>query len=310
MNETLWMDFFLSDEIAEAIPHSMKPSAVHQLPFQPLTEDATQKFIFVDERGSPIAFALCATEASSLQVARAVARSEAAIQALEPAAARHIARSVHSGVFKGCSFAIYPYCNSLSNKRGIGRIQNRILAPRVLRWLSNVTNQTKRQVENQNQEFRLSLQFINERPELGDEVRLQAERGIERLTRNEWTPYFCLMHGDLWKPNVLVQSPGLTGRVSLKNFVVIDWAGATLDGYAIYDLVRLAHSTNLSDKGLLRECRKHAMILDCHLTDTKSYLLAAIGHVGRNREHLQYDRWLRTVEGCSERLDQAVGDVA
>ena len=114
------------------------------------------------------------------------------------------------------------------------------------------------------------------------EVREGASAALGRLEARAWEPRFCMMHGDLWKGNVLL-APGYR---RWNQFALIDWGASMVHGYAIYDLLRLAMSMGLSGRRLEREVSRHCKILGCDIIDAQSYLLASLGYIGMNLDQL------------------------
>jgi hypothetical protein len=80
-------------------------------------------------------------------------------------------------------------------------------------------------------------------------------------------PNYVLMHGDFWKGNILIAPKAdfpAAGTRWNERFVIIDWPGSITQGYAMFDLIRLAQSFRLSSNALKRDrstlqnpCRVH-----------------------------------------------------
>ena len=103
---------------------------------------------------------------------------------------------------------------------------------------------------------------------------------------------------DLWQDNVLLDTTSTSIRALTSEFVIIDWAGANLKGYGIYDLLRLARSMGLTRHALARELHVHARILGCQLTDSMGHLLASLGYLGMHLEHFPSERYVLLVRRC------------
>lgn len=89
-------------------------------------------------------------------------------------------------------------------------------------------------------------------------------------------------------------------------FVIIDWAGSEIYGYAMYDLVGLAQSMRLNARNLRREVVRHCRLLRCEPADATSYLVAALGHIAMNLERFPIDRYAHMAESCFATLDHAL----
>jgi hypothetical protein len=96
------------------------------------------------------------------------------------------------------------------------------------------------------------------------------------------------MHNDLWKGNILLKNcyqSGVSNKLGRKDFVLTDWGGSMMKGYAIYDLIRAARSLKLKKEDLRQQIAAHCQILQCDFTEARYYLLAALGYLGMNLEH-------------------------
>src|SRR5262245_12849925 len=114
------------------------------------------------------------------------------------------------------------------------------------------------------------------------------------------------MHGDLQKGNLLLdwRDPvDPTGRPYWPRFVVIDWPGALIKGYAIYDLICLARSLNLTGWRLRAEIAHHCSLLGCDLVDTRSYLMAALGHIGAHLGRFPLSLFANDAQSCLKTLE-------
>jgi hypothetical protein len=139
--------------------------------------------------------------------------------------------------------------------------------------------------------------------ELGREVRSDAERAIQRLENGSWRPKTVLMHGDLWIGNVLLrQETSGPGGAWVDRFVIIDWPGSMLRGYAIFDLMRLTQSIRTGERALASELIRHCQALQCDTEDSMGYLLSALGHLEMNLEQFPFDRFLGMATACHHQL--------
>ena len=89
-------------------------------------------------------------------------------------------------------------------------------------------------------------------------------------------------------------------------FVVIDWPGSELRGYAIFDLIRMSQSMRLNTRSLRREIASHCQLLNCGMADSLSYLLAALGHIAMNLEHFPVDAYARMADACFATLEETL----
>jgi len=74
----------------------------------------------------------------------------------------------------------------------------------------------------------------------------------------------------------------------------------------MYDLVRLALSLRVSTGFLRSQVRQHCEMLGCEITDARSYLAAALGHLGGNLGHFPSDRFVKMAKSCFAKLEEVL----
>ena len=79
-----------------------------------------------------------------------------------------------------------------------------------------------------------------------------------------------------------------------------------MEGYALYDLVRLAQSMRTGRRFLRTELERHCRVLQCEPADAQSYLITALGHIAMHLEYLPMERYLRLAKSCFTTLDEAL----
>jgi hypothetical protein len=201
------------------------------------------------------------------------------------------------------SFAALPHCRSLGESRLVWYWQRRALRPVVFEWLRRATEKTLHQpgADELDGSFGAPLRHLSKLAAMPDDVRRAATTALDRLERGVWRPKHVLMHNDLWEGNILIDDANITdraGRPWTERFVVIDWPGAVLKGYAIYDLIRLSRGMALSGRRLREEIEAHGRILGCDVEDAGSHLLAALGFLGTHLEHFPPEAYRRTTITC------------
>jgi hypothetical protein len=275
----------------------------------PLSEselaDGTSVLLVRDSRRRRRAVVLVSAPAAPNMVDRAMERARLAKAALGEPIGRHILDPLGEGAVKGLTFAVLPYCRPLSESRPLWWLQRARLRPVVLEWLWEATRRTVRDVAPEAIEpaFLAPLRRLASLPQVGGAVRERADAAIQDLGSGAWTPKTVLMHGDMWKGNILVR--GDSGRRWPEGFVVIDWAGSDVSGHGMYDLVRLSRSLTLSPSALRAEVLRHCDTLGCEPAHAPHHLLVALGHVLTHLEHFPVERYLRVVDACISTLEQA-----
>lgn len=264
------------------------------------------------------AIVLCSPLNSPNLVMRTVQRSTQAKNSLDLSTGNHIQEPLFEGEVENLTYSVWPLCYELSKSRLYRKAQNNFLKPVLFNWLFNVTKCTvddKDQTSNISK-FILPLEYIASSNVLNDKIRMKALFALERISTKEWQPKHVLMHGDLWLGNILLKkNPNILNTLKpYDNFVVTDWAGSEVKGYAMYDLIRFAESTNLSSKKIKFEIERHCKLLNCNPVDACSYLLAGLGFIGMNLENFPLNRFISMSESCfltlSKSLDSRINGLS
>jgi hypothetical protein len=243
-------------------------------------------------------------------ISRAVLRSRDAKSLLDIASGNHILDPIFEGRVQERSFAVMPHCENLSNIRPVWWLQRWALRKPLFGWLQSVTAQTARAVPDDDSliNFARPLEFISSFKIMNREIKSSAIHAKRRLLERKWMPSYVLMHGDFWKGNILIGPTAdfpAAGTRWNERFVIIDWPGSITQGYAMFDLIRLAQSFRLSSNALKREIEAHCRILRCDESDAISYLLTALGHIGENLENFPPESYARMATSCYATLASA-----
>lgn len=271
--------------------------------------DGTTVLLLGNPADKPRWVILCSPPVAPDMVKRAMDRAHQAKLLLGSSAGSHILDPLAQGYVQGLSYAVLPLCATLSDTR-LWWIQRALLRPSIFHWLRQATECTVRDAEADSieQNFVAPLQRIIWLEPLRGRLRAAASSAIERLNDGAWTPKHVLMHGDLWKGNILVRPQNnILRRLDMSSrFVITDWAGSEVSGYAFYDLVRLADSMRLNASNLSREVNRHCNLLGCERTDATSYLMAALGHISMNLEYFPIERYTQMAKSCFATLERAL----
>ena len=249
----------------------------------------TRKYRALDHMGRPFAIVLCSPPESKQTVAvdlerRMLARRELgslSTVVLEP---------LKYGMAGDLSYAVYPICRRLFESRiasAVERVSGQARGGRLAPVATQKTVDWPTDQERANL-FVAPLGHLTVDGRLPEDVRHAALVALRRLEQGSWRPRVCLMHGDLWKGNVLLSPRSRNPR----HFLLIDWAGSLLRGHAIFDLVRLAISMRLKGRRFERELLAHCQILGCDIVDTFSYLLSALGYFQMNMDSFPFERFM------------------
>ena len=303
----------LQAELSPTLKRALGEAGVGEISvlFPSALADGTTKLMVRDQSGAPAAVVLCASPVAPDMVARGMDRARLAREALGPELGRVICTPLAEGEVRGLSYTVLPYLRPLTDSRLGWRWQRFQLRPALFRWLRLATSSTVSEPSSEEVEdrFQAALSHLEALDTMPPEVQDAARHGLRRLDEGRWSPRFVLMHGDLWKGNVLIDDRDHADRPRrpwVERFMIIDWPGAQIDGYGMYDLVRIAESLDLSRRGLRREVQAHCDALDCEVADAISHLAAALGFVGQNLEHFPMDLYVWMAKTCVDRLRAAI----
>jgi Phosphotransferase enzyme family len=291
----------LADPVAEALLSVARVGGIEPLgPDKPVA-DQTYKFLVVSSEGKRLAVVLCSPGVSPDLIARGNRCAADAKRALGVELGKVVLEPLGEGEIHGLSYVVLPYREPLSERRVAGWLQRRRVGPRVLDWLHGLTRETMCDVSDEERHARFirPLGELAKSVDVSDAVRSAAERGLRRLEQGEWTPRFVLMHNDLWKGNILLNEDG--------GIVVIDWPGSMVDGYAMYDLVRLSDSFGLSGRALGEQVRAHCRVLGCEPGEAAGHLAAGLGYLLGNLDHFPMHLFVPLADRCVKRISSAVG---
>jgi hypothetical protein len=265
--------------------------------------DDPNKFLIETSEGRPEAVLIQAPRAAPGIVLRGVERAQQAARLLGPGLGSAVLLPALSGEFEGLSYAVIPWNRPLTDSRWLWRAQRVWIAPRVVRWLTRALEVTARPIpERQLRErVQLPLEQLAASKVFSESTRRGAKNALARLFDGRWKPRSVLVHGDLWKGNILLPS-GPDPRQAACGFYLIDWATAEASGFAFWDFARVSMSLALPRPWSRRIALRHCEILRCDAVDAVSYLLAAIADLGTKLEHMPVPLYVRTSEATHRLL--------
>lgn len=222
------------------------------------------------------------------------AKADLAREKLGPDLARPIPNPLGEWEINGVSCALFEKFNPISSNRLIRIVQRRKLSGLVLAWLRGVSavdgGPNVRAID--------CIAAMADCP--SEFLQFAAQKALAAVKSRRFEARSRVMHGDLWVGNVLLDPSGE------REFIIIDWRGSEADGFPIFDLVRFAGSLGLSSRALRIELAAHAERLGCALQDTRTYLLAALGHIWMNLDQFPAERFAAMGDSSLRRLDSAL----
>lgn len=259
------------------------------------------KFRIVDASGTPVAFASCSVPASPGLVAKGMDLARKAKASLGSELGRVVLDPIAEGTIGELTYTVLPMCRPLANSRLRWRRQRWQLSPRVVHWLTLASTATCREPTALELEDGIvtPLQQLATATAMPASLRMEADMALERLQRSEWAPRFVLMHGDLWKGNLLIDPRALrAGRPWTESFVIIDWGGAALQGHAIFDLVRLADSFSFRPRFFQRALEQQCRVFRYSRHDARAALTASLAYLAANLGFFDQRRFVEMAERC------------
>lgn len=174
-----------------------------------------------------------------------------------------------TGHILGSAFAVLPYLRPLSLRRAVGRLDERLVKHHLLDWLLQVARRHSAPAELSR--YRTAFLVLADAVTPGGPAAAMLRMAQAHLMSGRFAALSTPMHGDLWKGNVL------HGTRSVP-FAIVDWGGCSIEGYPLFDLIRVAESFHVSPATLRRQLLLHRAALGCEMEDLPLYLLGALGH--------------------------------
>lgn len=208
------------------------------------------------------------------------------------------------GFLSGRSYALLPRKTPLSDSRIGWLIQRRSLKSHLTRWLREI-NATTTTRQASFDLYRGSLEHLCGVTGLSEGIRSVSRRALDRLLAGDFVPRSTPMHNDLWKGNILLPSSDDDQHKKAFPFFVIDWRGSRIDGFPLFDLVRLAMSLKFSARELRQELMHTCQSLGCEFSDAPYFVATALGEIASRRDQFPVQAFLGMAEHCFAELRSA-----
>ena len=271
-------------------------NAMEPIPNRVLLPDSTEKYRIYTPGKDLIVEIFSQT--SPLLVKDRSNRLKEAVARLHGPSAEVIDLPLHEGVADGISYAVWVRRQPLSSNRVRRRIETILIAPRIYRWLTDITSQTMT-VGNASRLI-ADLELLQQVAGLTKPIKIAADKAIEAFHADAIPAVYVLQHTDLWIGNIL--------KASTKNgFTIIDWAGARTDGVPYFDLVKFSGSIAASPAKLRREIEVHSRLLGCDPQRAPTaYLLSGLGALYRELNYFPESRFLQLCKDKFYTLQTAI----
>lgn len=221
-----------------------------------------------------------------------LARSE-----LGPELSSVVPAVLFAGRFQGRSVAVFELLNELPTNRLLRKVQRTKIAALLVDWVDQVAVRTL--AERPSSEFENSVQrpldWIGANSALSGEIRQAAKTALSDFQNDPTTAKTVFMHGDLWWGNVMLPT---SAENAPAEFLVIDWGGAKLNGYPVYDLVRAMKSSGT--RNIRAAIEHHLGVIKMSRQHGLAHVLCAAGSYGVEGGQLTPERSNDLVEYCFE----------
>jgi hypothetical protein len=271
--------------------------------------DGTSKSHVVDLNGNVTGFLILSNIVNPNLVTRSVSKAHECRAALGEKLGSVILEPIVHGESSGRSFALWPLKRTVSDFRLVRYFQRRFIRNAILSWLESATAETLRMpldVSILEENYIEPLVLIESETRLSRELRGAAAMALKQFSVGHIPPINVLQHSDLWMGNILLPLGKNDLRRHINGIYLIDWAGASISGHPFFDLMKICRSSGASKHRTHQEIRKHCQVIGCSMGDARSYLVAALGFLGLNREHFPLDRYIALCEADFKTLNVAL----
>ncbi|MFC6638105.1 DUF1679 domain-containing protein [Sulfitobacter sp. JBTF-M27] len=122
--------------------------------------------------------------------------------------------------------------------------------------------------------------LLAENSNLPGRVKQTAAETSEQLRLGRWRPVQTVQHSDLWMGNIMYAPRG-----SAWSFSVIDWAGATVNGFPFFDFCRFCLSCSTSAHLTRRKLLRLLAALELEHDAVVPHVLCSLARMQRNLEN-------------------------
>jgi Choline/ethanolamine kinase len=289
------LDTIIISTLAKQLDVDAQEIIVQALKTESLVSDATHKFlVYTTKNKQPKAFVLV----SPIQKPNAIKSGHMKLCGLANNVGSKLAQNLlmplEIGESNGLSYSIAAYHRPLHTTKLLRQLDNWRVRARLINWVIDVANATKAKastVEIETQ-FTQPLLALCQAKDLKQAHKNTVLEAIEAINNGSWQPSFVSAHNDLWRGNVLSSDT--------TKFVLIDWDGVALKGYAFYDFVRVADSFKLSKAKFQLALQQYCSVMACDKKQANYYLIAAFAFLYSDLGNWQYERFLILLNDCMQ----------
>jgi hypothetical protein len=186
----------------------------------------------------------------------------------------------------------------LSDRRLVSRLHNWRYAVPLLKWLREVCATTFSPLSESDYASRVMapLEQLSEEAGLVSASRDAVTEAMTAVQSGDFRPCVGPVHNDLWRGNVLLPQAASGPRSVRWPFLLIDWGASTLEGFPVWDLLRILRSLRVPNRVAARVLRQHCEELDMSLEEGRHSLMLALADLGLYRNEFPLELYLDSVE--------------
>ncbi len=267
------------------------------------TADATRKFLIRDAEGNPSEVVICSAPDQSDLVTRGMERAKQAYRVLGEQLGKAILLPLAEGRVGTQKYALLPYCTPLYESGPKWWVQRALIRPQVFRWLLEATRMTVRPVRQEELDSHIlaPLESFCGETDAPVVMRRVAENALNAAQTGRWVPQHVLMHDDFWEGNLLIDQRS-AGGARFGQFVIIDWPGSRVEGYPLYDFLRMAYSIRLKGRAFSKALDAQCGALGCGRDEAPHHFIAAAAELRQRLENWPLESYRTTVQSCLDLL--------
>ena len=289
------LDSIIISAIAKRLNVDTHEVVAEALKTEVLVSDATQKFIvYTTGNKQTKAFVLVSPAKKPNAIKSGHMKLRGLANNVGIKLAQNLLMPLEIGESEGLSYSISAYHRPLHTTFLLKQMDNLRVRASLINWVIDVASATKSKasVAEIEIQFTQPLMALSQANGVKQAYKNSIVEAIEAINNCTWQPYFVSAHNDLWRGNILSSNN--------TKFVLIDWDGVTLKGYAFYDLVRVAGSFNLSKAKFQVALQQYCAAMQCNKQQAKYYLISAFAFLHADLGDWQYERFLILLNHCME----------
>lgn len=264
-----------------------------------LVNDTTQKIIIsIGKSALPTAFVLISAKKTPGAIKSGYEKVSELAKRVGPALAKNLLMPLEVAETNGLTYSISRYHKPLNTNLLIKKLDNWRIGRPLINWVIAVAKATKTAANRQEIEtsFMQPLLALSKADGLKPAYKKIALEALDAVNNGSWQPSFICAHNDLWCGNVLSSKQ--------HKFVLIDWDGVLLNGYAFYDLVRVAGSFGFKKTRFNHVFKQYCNAMQCNEIQAKYYLISAFAFLHSDLGGWQLERFITLLESCMDYLDE------